>query len=173
MATGFNCPACNCYIAESLVPGQQSKCPFCGQAIVIAQLQSQQQPEQPQHIFCAKCGIKNAANNYQCESCGFVLRSQRPYVVTSEDGLGGLIPYRNSHALWAYYLGIFSLIPCFGLFPSVPAFILGIKGLKKARQQPEVKGKVHAIIGIVLGSLCFLFNISGLVLVIIGAMSKH
>ena len=37
-----------------------------------------------------------------------------------------MIPYKNVPALIAYYLGIFSFIPLFGL----AAFILGIMGLR-------------------------------------------
>ena len=67
--------------------------------------------------------------------------------------MGGLIPYRNAPALVAYYLGIFSLVPVAGLLPAVPAFVLGIIGLKKQKRQPEVKGGVHAWVGIILGGL--------------------
>jgi hypothetical protein len=72
------------------------------------------------------------------------------------DSTGGLIPYKNTPALIAYYLGIFSLIPCFGLLLAIPAFILGIIGLQKRAQNPAVKGSAHAWIGIVLGGICTL-----------------
>ena len=67
------------------------------------------------------------------------------------DATGGIIPYKNPPALIAYYLGIFSFIPIFGLFLAIPAFILGLKGLKKRRENPAVKGSVHAWIGIIMG----------------------
>ena len=67
------------------------------------------------------------------------------------DATGGIIPYKNPPALIAYYLGVFSFIPCFGFFLAIPAFILGIIGLKKRRENPAVKGSVHAWIGIILG----------------------
>jgi len=67
--------------------------------------------------------------------------------------LGGLIPYRNGPALAAYYLGVFSLIPLVGTFLGVAALVLGIVGLRKAARQPEVRGKVHAWVGIILGGL--------------------
>ena len=54
-------------------------------------------------------------------------------VVTTADGLGGLIPYKNARALWAYYLGVFALIPCIGAPLGIAALVLGIKGLKYAR----------------------------------------
>jgi hypothetical protein len=80
-----------------------------------------------------------------------------PRPATGEgDATGGLIPYKNTPALIAYYLGIFSLIPCFGLLLAIPALILGIIGLQKRAQNPAVKGAAHAWVGIVLGGICTL-----------------
>lgn len=72
------------------------------------------------------------------------------------DVTGGLIPYKNTPALIAYYLGIFALIPCFGILLAIPALILGIIGLQKRAQNPAIKGAAHAWIGIVLGGVCTL-----------------
>jgi hypothetical protein len=69
------------------------------------------------------------------------------------DPTGGLIPYRNVPALVAYYLGVFSLIPCVGLGLGIAAVVLGALGLSKAARQPQAKGKVHAWVGIILGSI--------------------
>lgn len=69
------------------------------------------------------------------------------------DSTGGLIPYKNPQALIAYYLGLFSLFPLLGFFLAVPAFVLGIIGLKNRRRNPAVKGSVHAWIGIVMGAI--------------------
>jgi hypothetical protein len=69
------------------------------------------------------------------------------------DATGGIIPYKNGPALAAYYLGIFSLLPCIGLALAIPAFILGIMGLKKRKENPAVKGSVHAWIGIIMGGI--------------------
>ena len=44
--------------------------------------------------------------------------------VEQGDATGGIIPYKNGPALMAYYLGIFSLIPCLGLVLAIPAFVL-------------------------------------------------
>ena len=77
-----------------------------------------------------------------------------PRAATREgDSTGGLIPYKNPAALTAYYLGLFSLFPFLGLFLAVPAFVLGIIGLKRRRENPVIKGSVHAWIGIVMGGL--------------------
>jgi len=68
------------------------------------------------------------------------------------DATGGIIPYKNPQALAAYYIGIVSLLCCFaGLPVGIIAVVLGIMGLQKRARQPEVKGSVHAWIGIVCG----------------------
>ena len=76
-----------------------------------------------------------------------------PIPQESDAGIATIIPYKNPPALTAYYLGVFSLIPCFGLLLAVPAFILGIIGLRKARENSGSKGKAHAWTGIILGGL--------------------
>jgi hypothetical protein len=70
-----------------------------------------------------------------------------------------IVPYRNAPALLAYYLGVFSLIPCVGFFLGIAAVVLGIFGLKQADKHPEAKGKVHAWIGIVVGTLAVLAHV--------------
>ncbi|HTD66082.1 MAG TPA: GYF domain-containing protein [Candidatus Limnocylindria bacterium] len=75
-----------------------------------------------------------------------------------------VIPYKNPKALIGYYFGIFSLIPCIGLPLGIAAFVLGILGLKAAKAHPNARGKVHAWVGIILGGLCAVGNIVGVVL---------
>lgn len=62
-----------------------------------------------------------------------------------------MIPSKNMNALLAYYLGIFAFIPLIGLFLGIAAFILGLKGLKAAKQYPAIRGKTHAWIGVLIG----------------------
>jgi hypothetical protein len=80
------------------------------------------------------------------------------------DATGGLIPYKNLPALFAYYLGIFSFIPLLGL----AALVLGIVGLRLRARKPVVSGVVHAWIGIVLGSLSTAFYLLIMGLIIAG-----
>jgi hypothetical protein len=80
--------------------------------------------------------------------------------ITPTSGIDGLIPYKNVHALVGYYLGIFSLIPCLGLLPAIPAMILGIIGLKNAKQHPEVKGRGHAITAIVISAIVLTLGVA-------------
>lgn len=88
------------------------------------------------------------------------------------DATGGVIPYKNVPALLAYYLGLFSLLPCLGLFLAIPAFVLGIMGLRKRKQNPAVKGSVHAWIGIVMGGLMTLVWGAMWIMMIIGMIAE-
>ncbi len=110
-------------------------------------------------MYCQNCGSPSAEGATQCAICGGALASQplvEASLVREPDATGGLIPYKNPKALLAYYLGIFSLLPLVGLVLGIAAIVLGIQGLKEAKRHPEVRGQVHACIGIVMGSVCTL-----------------
>ncbi len=83
-----------------------------------------------------------------------------------DNPMSKVVPYKNPKALIAYYLAIFSLIPCAGLLLGIAALNLGILGLKAANAQPNAHGKVHAWVGIILGGLCALGNVVGIVIMI-------
>jgi hypothetical protein len=90
------------------------------------------------------------------------------------DETGGIIPYKNPKALAAYYCGVFGLISCFilfGIFGVVP-IVLGIKGLKHAKKYPESSGQVHAIIGIVLGTLEVVTFLASIIAIVVAATQK-
>ncbi|MFC1679875.1 hypothetical protein ACFL2T_06665 [Elusimicrobiota bacterium] len=114
-------------------------------------------------MFCTKCGAENAEHARRCVSCKGPINPVA-YIPPNDDGVGGLIPYKNTKALIAYYLGVFSLIPCLGLLLGIGAFILGLLGLAHAKKHPESGGKAHAWIGIVVGGLCAVANIAGIIL---------
>jgi hypothetical protein len=132
-------------------------------------------PEPSQNtILCPQCRQTNAENNYKCTRCGCVLHGAPPPVAGSTstyNALGVLIPYKNSQALAAYYCGVFGLIPCLGLPVAVAAVVLGILGLKFAKQHPETKGKAHAWAGIILGGLVLIGTV--VVILMIGAAAKR
>ena len=118
-------------------------------------------------MFCPKCGTVNHDNNFKCTQCQEILHpSGPPVVITSDDTLGGLMPSKNGPALAAYYLGVFSIIPFLGIPMGIAAFILGMKGLRKAREHPEVKGKVHAWVGIIAGGVFALLYLALIGLII-------
>ena len=84
----------------------------------------------------------------------------------------GVIPYKNGKALAAYYTGVFSLIPCLGGLLGPIAVVLGFLGLMHAKKYPETAGQVHAIVGIVLGSLVILGHVVVVVLALTGALAR-
>lgn len=90
------------------------------------------------------------------------------------DMTGGIIPYKNAPALAAYYIGIVSLLCCFaGLPVGIVAIVLGVMGLQKRARQPEVKGSIHAWIGIVCGVIATLGAILFAILIIAGIMGSQ
>jgi hypothetical protein len=74
------------------------------------------------------------------------------------DAVQALIPYKNPMGLIAYYLGVFSFIPCLGLGLGPAALILGILGVRYRKRHPTAGGMGHAISGIVMGILTSLAN---------------
>lgn len=110
-------------------------------------------------MFCYRCGKANEDDNRFCKYCGTMIRP--PAVVVPED-LNYFPP--NPDALWAYYLGIASLL-C-GI-TGIPAIVMGIRGLRYAKLHPEARGEVHAWVGIIGGALtvlCVFILIIGVVI---------
>lgn len=116
---------------------------------------------------CARCGAENPDYARFCGYCGTPVESApslsepgpAPSVTASapppraDSRVAALIPTGNPNALVAYYLGVFSLVPCFGLFIGIPALVLGLKGRRYALDHPEAYGKVHAWVGILAGGI--------------------
>lgn len=125
-------------------------------------------------MYCPKCGTLNDDNNYQCTRCREVLHPSRPapVVVASDGTLGGLIPYKNGPALAAYYLGVFSAIPLLGMPLGIAGLILGILGLRRAREHPEAKGKAHAWVGIIAGGLFGLLYLVATIALVLAALGR-
>ncbi len=88
------------------------------------------------------------------------------------DPVEAFIPYRNPLGLTAYYLGVFSFIPCLGLFLGPASLIVGILGVRYRNRNPTAGGLGHAISGIVMGSLTSLAN-WGVVIVVLAAIAMH
>ena len=108
-------------------------------------------------MFCEKCGQNNDPSARFCARCGSALAAA-PIVVN--DGGNVFIP-KNTLALWSYYLGIASLICC--AVTGIPALLMGILALQKAKEDPSLKGQAHAWVGIILGGLSLLFTLLGIV----------
>jgi hypothetical protein len=89
-----------------------------------------------------------------------------------DGGVSTLIPYRNGYALGAYYCGVFSLIPIFGMVLGPVALILGIVGLRYVKKHPTAKGTGHAIAGVVMGSLTTLGHLSCIGFIIVSVIAS-
>jgi hypothetical protein len=89
------------------------------------------------------------------------------------DATGGIIPYKNPHALAAYYLGVFSLIPILGFILGAIAVPLGISGLRKKARNPVIRGVVHAWVGIILGSLSVAAHLLLIVIPLIASLMRR
>lgn len=87
-------------------------------------------------MVCPKCGFGNSDESLQCGKCGQVLKTATP-ASSSSDPISTIIPYKNKRALIAYYLGVFSVIPCVGSPLGIAAFILGIQGLMYVKNIPN------------------------------------
>jgi phage FluMu protein Com len=120
-------------------------------------------------IECPECGTVNHEDDSRCRKCDARLHGRprgRRRSSESDGGLDSLIPYKNAWALWSYYLSVFSLIPCIAIPLGLAALITGIKGLSYANEHPKAKGKAHAWVGIILGGLCLLGNVSFIVFLV-------
>jgi hypothetical protein len=92
---------------------------------------------------------------------------------SAENPVSVLVPYKNPQALTAYYLGVFSLIPCLGLLLGIGAVICGVLGLKFLKRNPGAHGLAHAWIGIGLGGFCALANTVFIIFMIVSMVSRH
>ena len=88
------------------------------------------------------------------------------------DATGGIIPYKNPKALIAYYLGLFSILPVIGLVVGVAAVVLGVLGLRDRKAHPEIKGGVHAGIGIGCGGLMALVWTLAVIMIVIAIVAS-
>ncbi len=125
--------------------------------------------------FCARCGAPNDAGLAQCPHCGQSLLAAWPppaggyapqaYPPPAAGGsaLDAIIPTKNPSALTAYYLGVFSIIPCLAIPMGTAAAVLGVRGLKLFKAHPEVRGRTHAWVGIIAGGFFALLNLGVIV----------
>lgn len=142
--------------------------------------------------FCARCGAPNEAGLAQCPHCGQSLLAAAwlpqpggyppqgyvppgyppqgyPPQPAGSGALDALIPTKNPAALTAYYLGVFSIVPCLAIPMGIAAVVLGVRGLRLFKEHPEVRGKAHAWVGIIAGGLFALLNIAAIGFALISA----
>lgn len=141
---------------------------------------------------CPKCGESNYATDRECMSCGTALlapkappspmpappaaptpSASRQHTTTSSSPLDSIIPVKNAAALTAYYVGLFCFVPVLGLPMAVYAFMLGLKGYKFAKENPEVHGKAHAWVGLICGGFWGLVHVFAVIAVSSAFIVNH
>lgn len=80
-----------------------------------------------------------------------------PAVGSGKKG-SAMMPTGNPDALWGYYLGWGSLPCILGLFVAPFAFVRSVRGWKAYKQNPEIYGAAHSVIGIVLATIGTIAN---------------
>jgi phage FluMu protein Com len=177
MAISLTCSKCSgkLSVADNLA-GKKIKCPKCSAILPVpAAEQDAIMAETPE---AEREGITKAipsADEFDDEE--EIIRPKKAARNIRRDPAGDavstIIPYKNGRALIAYYLGVFSLIPCLGLLLGPAALVLGILGMRYVNANPTAKGTGHAIAGIILGGLTTLGNWGGiLALIVMGGIAS-
>jgi DNA-binding beta-propeller fold protein YncE/phage FluMu protein Com len=156
MPISLTCPKCSgkLRVADKLA-GKKIKCPKCAALVPVAApedtaIAAAVPPAEPEGIATAISAHEEIADE-QLTKPRKAARNIRRDPAT--EAVSTLIPYKNGRALLAYYLGVFSFIPCVGLILGPAALILGILGIRFVKANPTAKGTGHALAGIIMGSL--------------------
>lgn len=175
MPISLTCPKCGAALrVGDQLAGKQVKCPKCSAIVPVPvaeeeAIMAEPPPVEPDGIAAAISAHEEIADEGLTRPRRVARNIRRD---PAEEAVSTIIPYKNGRALVAYYLGVFSLIPCLGLLIGPGALVLGILGLRYAKANPTAKGTGHAIAGIILGGLTTLGNWGFLlVMVVMGGLS--
>jgi predicted Zn finger-like uncharacterized protein len=161
MAITLTCPQCTSQLrVGDELAGKKIKCPKCDaitrapvpESAAITAETPPAEPEEIEVVLCSPDEIDDEEFAGPTKAIRDVRRNP------AEEAVSTIIPYKNGRALAAYYLGVFSLIPCLGLMLGPAAFVLGLLGMRYVKAHPTAKGTGHAIAGIILGGLTTLAN---------------
>ena len=75
--------------------------------------------------------------------------------------------FKKGPALTSFYLAALGLVPVLGFFCAIPAILFGLKGLRETKGQPQSRERMHAMVGVCVGSfliLMYLFLILALLM---------
>jgi hypothetical protein len=68
--------------------------------------------------------------------------------------------FKKGPALTSFYLAAAGLIPVVGLFCAIPAIYFGLKGLKATQAEPQSRERMHAMVGVCIGSFLTLMYLA-------------
>lgn len=106
----------------------------------------------------------------KCRFCGEYLAPKLRTRLSNSDPVERiLMPVdRSSWAIAAGYLGLFSLLPFFGIF----AIIVAIIALRDLKRHPDLHGKGRAYFGLVMGVLFTLLYAVPITLALVEVITK-
>jgi phage FluMu protein Com len=170
MPISLTCPKCSgkLRVADNLA-GKKIKCPKCAAIVPVpasesASITAEATPAGPKGITADIPSREEMADEELVQPRRKARHIRRD---SAAEAVSTIIPYKNGRALAAYYLGVFSLIPCLGLLLGPAALLLGILGLRYVQAHPTAKGTGHALAGVILGSLTTLGNWGVLIAMIV------
>jgi hypothetical protein len=131
-----------------------------------------------QHSFepCPFCGKPVSKTAERCPHCAEELyedvdddlhHPRGGGDASADAGLKWLVPIgRSGWAIAAGYMGLFSCFPFVGIIFGPAAIACGVLALAEVKRKPGLSGQGRAIFGIIVGSLCFVFNLLMLLVIL-------
>lgn len=115
---------------------------------------------------CPHCGAMITQVASTCRGCGGAVRpAVRESADTAVERL--LAPVgRPASAIAAGYLGLFSVLPFFG----IAAIVVSLFALRTLKRNPRLSGRGRAWFGLIMGALMTMIYAIPIVLMIIGAV---